>query len=231
MLAADDDPVVKQAAILQLWRQGRTEAAEPKRDELRRAHGDALREAAQFLCDTLRDPQSASIIRQRFATETLNGVDQANLLGGLRHVGGAEDVPLYVERILRGGTNDDVRGSERTYLSEYASLYVQTLGKAAVAPLAQALDRASNERVRLELLDALRGTVKGADPDAARAANDRIFALLLDPAQSMKLRREAADTICYFDDPALGARLYALRDKVGDKALADRIIDLYASFF
>src|SRR5688572_29763664 len=125
-LAADGDPSVRKTAVHQHWKHGKQEAVEEWRERLRNAHGAALREAAQFLGEMIRDPAAAPILRDRLAKVRrsegllLDGADQANLLNGLRHVGGLEDAPEYVERILRAGTPQDVRASERTFLSEYA---------------------------------------------------------------------------------------------------------------
>jgi len=231
LLASDPDLVVRQAAVEQLWRHGRQEGVESWRERLRHGHGAALREAAQFLCETLRDPLAAQIVRERLASERLEGPDQANLLGGLRHVGGAQDIPRYVELILRAGTAADVRGSERTFLSEHAAQHVQTFRGEAAAPLALALERAPTPRAKLALLDALRGVASDADAAARGIAVEAVLARLLDPAEERGVRMAAVDTIAWFDDASLGERLYALRERVGDKPLADRIVTLYASFF
>jgi hypothetical protein len=228
-LADDSDLYVSQTAVQQLWKHGLEDGLEKWRERLRRSYGADLREAAKFLCETLRDPQAAPILRDRLARERLDATDQANLLDGLRQVGDASDAPAYVERILRAGTKEDGRASERTFLSEYASLYVQGLGEAAVPPLVAALPRAPGPRARLALLDALRGVVKGAaDADAAA---DAVLALLLDAGQPIEVRRAALDTIAFFDDAALGARLVELAGQVGEPELAERIRVLDASFF
>ncbi len=230
-LSEDSDPYVQQTAVQQLWRHGKQEAVERWRETLRHGHGAALREAAQLLCETLKDGRAAPIVRERLAKEALDGPDQANLLGGLRHVGDERDLPDYVERILRAGTPQDVRGSERTFLSEYASLHVQTFGVAAALPLAQALPRAATTRAKLALLDGLRGVAKGTAGPAATSASDLVFALLLDGEAPLEVRLACIDTIAFFDDLSLGEKLLALRDRVGEKRLADRIVVVYASFF
>ncbi len=238
-LAADADPIVSQVAVEQLCRRGRRETLAPWIERLTSGYGTALTEAITFTCEILRDPAAARIVRGRLEDATLSGSDQANLLGGLKFVGGGEDAPRFIQRILHAGTTEDRRGSERTYLSEFAATDIQSLGGVVAKPLAEALAAAPVEergppttlRAKLCLIDALRGVIKQADAAVARAIAEQLFAMIADESAPTELRIAAVDTIAYFDDAKLGTRLFDLRRTLADKTVADRILVLFASFF
>ena len=230
-LTIDPDPVVQRTAIEQLWKHGRTEGLASWRDALKNGHGNALKEAAQLLCETLKDPAAPPIIRERLNGEKLDGNDQANLLFGLRFFTDPADLPLFVTRIERAGGVDDLRVGDHGWLAEFASVYVQTYGAPATAPLAEALVRAQRPRAQLVLIDTLRGVVRGAAAPASAAAAERILALACDGAADHAVRLAAIESIPFFDDPALGRRLLSLREAVHDKRLADAITVVFASYF
>jgi HEAT repeat protein len=228
-LTIDPDPVVQRTAIEQLWKHGRTEGLASWRESLRSGHGNALREAAQLLCETLKDPAAPPIIRARLGGEKLDGNDQANLLYGLRFFTDPADLPLFLSRIERAGGEEDVRVGDHSWLSEFASIYVQTFGAPATAPLVESLARVKRARAELVVIDTLRGVVRGAP--AAAAAAERILALVCDGDADHAVRLAAIESIPFFDDAALGARLLSLREAVHDKRLADAITVVFASYF
>jgi hypothetical protein len=231
-LAADRDPIVARAACEQLYRRGRDEAVAPWRDRVAHGYGSALREAIVFLCELVRDPATAPLLRARLDGETLaNGSDEGNLLGGLREYHDASDAPRFIRRILAAGSDADRRAGERSWLSDLAATHVQALGPGAGVALAEALQGAPTAKAELALIDALRGVLKGMAPEEQARCAEQLFARIVDASRPAALRREAIDTIVFFDDARLGTRLFALRGEVGDKALTDRIVALYASFF
>ncbi len=117
-LSGDRDPMVAREAIHELWQHGRHEAAAGWRDTLRHGHGGELKEAVSLLCETLKDPESATIARARLDGERLGGDDQANLLYGLRFVGDVSDVGRFVARVERAGSREDLRVGDRGWLAE-----------------------------------------------------------------------------------------------------------------
>lgn len=230
-LAADVDPVVARVAAEQLFRRGRADALQSWRDQVATGRGSALREAITFLCEIVRDPAVAPLLRRRLDHEELTGDEQGNLLAGLRFFGDPTDTKRYLLRIRAAGTADDRRAGERTWLSDLAATHVQALGPAAGSLLAEALATAPTGRALLAMLDALRGMLKGMPSGDQQRTAERLFALIADPRVPLAIRREAIDTIAFFDDATLGDRLYALRTTLDQHELATRITQLYASFF
>jgi len=231
-LAADADPIVARTACEQLYRRGRDEAVAPWRDRVAHGYGSALREATVFLCEVLHDPATAPLLRARLDGEPLaSGSDEGNLLGGLREYHDPADAPRFVQRILAAGSGDDRRAGERSWLSNLAATHVQALGPGAGAALVEALERAPTAKAELALLDALRGVLKGMAPDEQARCAERLFARIFDSGRPAAFRREAIDTVAFFDDAQLGERLFQRRAEAGEKALSDRIVALYASFY
>lgn len=230
-LTVDADPVVQRTAIEQLWKHGRTEGLAVFRDQLRSGHGNALKEAAQLLCETLKDPAAPPVIRERLKGERLDGNDTANLLFGLRFFTDPADLPLFIERIERAGGGDDLRVGSHDWLADSASIFAQTYGARATAPLVLALGRAQRPRAQLVLIDTLRGVVKGAPAADAEAAAAKMLELACATDADPDVRIAAIESIPFFDEPALGARLLALRERVSDKRLADAITRIFASYF
>jgi hypothetical protein len=63
------------------------------------------------------------------------------------------------------------------------------------------------------------------------AAAERLLAIACDGSADFDVRCAAIESIPFFDDPQLGARLLSLREAVQDKRLADAITRVYASYF
>ncbi len=230
-LTGDRDPVVAREAVYDLWKHGRQEGAAGWRETMRHGHGGELKEAVSLLCETLKDEEAAAIARARLDSERLDGPDQANLLYGLRYFAQASDAPRFLARIERAGGRDDLHVGDHGWLSESASVYLQSLGAATLRPTSDALGRATRPRAQIVLIDTVRGLVKGAAPDDVDEAAGRMFALAADRAAALEVRVAALESIPFFETPQLGERLYALRAAVGDAELARRILTMYAAFY
>jgi hypothetical protein len=230
-LAGDADPVVARVAAHQLFVRGRSEALDSWRETVRTGRGAALREAVTFLCEIVRDPVAASLIRPRLDAGGLDGSEQGNLLAGLRFYGVVDDAPRFTRRMLAAGSAEDRRAGERTWLSDLAATHVQSLGHGAAAALAAALAEASTLRARLACLDSLRGVLRTAPSELRFRCGEQLLALVADDSSELPLRLAAADSIAFADDGALGERLFALRSTVGEFELAARILAIYACFF
>jgi HEAT repeat protein len=230
-LTGDRDPSVAREAIHDLWKHGHQEAAAGWRESMRHGHGGELKEAASLLCETLLDEEAAAIARARLDGERLDGNDQANLLYGLRFFAQAADAPRFIARIERAGGREDLHVGDLGWLSESASVYVQSIGAGALRPTSDALGRAAVPRAQVVLIDTVRGLVKGAAPEDVAKAAERMFALVVDRAAAPEVRVAALESIPYFDTPKFGERLFALREGIGDVELARRITTLYAAFY
>lgn len=225
-LTDDRDAAVRTTAIAQLYFRGKHLGLETYRDDLREGHGGALKESVQFLCEQLGDPVAADLIRARLRTE-IDPTDAANLLFGLRFVGDADDAAQYVDFVVRGGTEQDARGSGSLYLSQFAALYVQDLGPGALDALALGFERCTTDVARLMILDALRGIASETGPDCV----DLLERLATDRALSLPVRLEVIRSFPFIDDPGTGPRFLALREDLADHQLSTALLQVYVSYY
>jgi hypothetical protein len=230
-LTGDRDPIVAREATHDLWKHGHQEAAAGWRESMRHGHGGELKEAVSLLCETLLDDEAAGIARTRLDGERLDGNDQANLLYGLRFFAQSSDAPRFIARIERAGGRDDLHVGDLGWLSESASVYLQSVGAGALRPTSDALGRAVLPRAQVVLIDTVRGLVKGAAPEDVANAAERMFALVVDRAAAPEVRVAALESIPFFETSKFGERLFALRERVEDGELARRITTLYAAFY
>lgn len=225
-LADDADAAVRRTAVAQLFRRGRFIGLESYRDDLRQGHGDALKESVQFLCEKLRDPEAARLIRTRLESET-EARDAANLLFGLRFVGDVVDADHYIANMLAAGTLEDSRAGGQLYLSEYASLYVQDFGSAIAPRLVGAYANANTRAAKLMLLDALRGVAAEAGPESW----DFVVGIVTDRSEEPAVRVAAAESLPFFDDVSRADQIQSLSREVENRQVATRLVDIFLNYF
>ena len=229
-IADTEDAVLRETAVRVLRSLGHHESLGEYRDRVREGHGESLKEAVRFLCENLGDPSTAPLLRARLAEPDLDPVDVANLLFGLRFIGDpTQDTLWYVDSILRGGTAEDRRSVSTTYLSEFASLYVQTFGQAAVAELLGAMPQATTDRARQLILDALRGCL------AADGGTPEVLAALEgwagEQSWSLETRLAVLDTLVFARTPEVGGLLRRFHDEGTQPELVQRARQLVLCYF
>ncbi len=225
-LGQDASAQIRRQAIHSLHLHGDSTLLWPLRDQLRRGHGDALKEGVTFLCETLRDPESASLLRERL-TNGGDAQDEATLLFGLRYVGEERDASFFIQRILAAGTPEDRLAGRVTWLSDFASQYLQTLGELIIRPLFGAFEKARTDRARLLIIDALRG-VGGA---LQTEQKHTVLAWIADTRRSEIVRIAAADSLPFFDDTRLAKRVQEMSQSLGDRSIALRLQQIFLNYF